>query len=101
MPQKVYQLFFQRQYASFEIIRISHLVREILAHCKFREFRFRHKQQAKVNLEQIASKSPPIIFSTPICQFWNFSNISSGSRNIGTLRIKFKIAQMCMQILIK
>ena len=50
-------------------------------------FVFCHKQQAKVNLEQNASKSPPIIFSTPICQFSNFSNISSGSRNIGTLRI--------------
>ena len=52
----------------------------------FANFVFRHKQQAKVNLEQNASKSPPNIFSTPICQFWNFLNISSGSRNIGTLR---------------
>ena len=55
----------------------------------FANFFFRHKQQAKVNLEQTATKSLPFIFWTSICQFWNFFDILSGSQNIGTLRISF------------
>ena len=69
MPQKVHQLFSKPDMPVLKFFAYLVLFVKYWHIANLANFVFRHKQQAKVNLEQIASKSSPIIFQPRYASF--------------------------------